>query len=251
MEELLPLTSSLFLQDLKQTGVPDLDLVDSSKLNIRLKHCGTVRKELRSREYSFHRFPCKIAHGDKRKQLKDEDLRKIIHCFENDDKDVNHANWLERGYLTNQGVLYRNSHDSESEEARLVVPCQDRDKILKEHHDSPNAAHYGSDGTYQTAAKRHFWIGMRKFTTNYVKTVLIVADKSLKPKTCWVATNSSVSTKIRNHSALSQKAKIRKSGSSLLKTLPLAGQNFLPCQMQLRESVQLAYGKSFPQIWVT
>ncbi|GBN17523.1 hypothetical protein AVEN_142036-1 [Araneus ventricosus] len=48
-------------------------------------------------------------------QLKDEDLRKIIHCLENDDKDVNHANWLERGYRKNQDALYRYSHDSESE----------------------------------------------------------------------------------------------------------------------------------------
>ncbi|GBM65034.1 hypothetical protein AVEN_68955-1 [Araneus ventricosus] len=76
-------------------------------------------------------------------QLKDEDLQKIIHCFENDDKDVNHANWLER-----------------------------RDKILKEHHDSPIAAHYGSDGTYQRIAKRYFWMGMRKFITNYVENCL-------------------------------------------------------------------------------
>ncbi|GBN19638.1 hypothetical protein AVEN_6792-1 [Araneus ventricosus] len=76
-------------------------------------------------------------------QLKDEDLRKIIHYFENDDKDVNHANWLEGGYLMNQGVLYRYSHDSESEEAQLVVPSHERDKILKERHDSPNVAHYG------------------------------------------------------------------------------------------------------------
>ncbi|GBM43500.1 hypothetical protein AVEN_9454-1 [Araneus ventricosus] len=80
-------------------------------------------------------------------QLKDEDLRKIIHCFENDDKDINHANWLERGYLMNQGVLYRYSHDSESEEAQLVVPSKGKDKIFKEHHDSSNVAHYGSDGT--------------------------------------------------------------------------------------------------------
>ncbi|GBL63633.1 hypothetical protein AVEN_124829-1, partial [Araneus ventricosus] len=49
MEELMPLTPSLFLQDLKQTGVPDLDIVDSNKLNIRLKHCDSIRKELRSR----------------------------------------------------------------------------------------------------------------------------------------------------------------------------------------------------------
>ncbi|GBL78895.1 Retrovirus-related Pol polyprotein from transposon 17.6 [Araneus ventricosus] len=117
-------------------------------------------------------FPARSPMEIREEQLKDEDLRKIIHCFENDDKDVNHANWLERGYLMNQGVLYRFSHDSESEEAQLVVPTHERDKILKEHHDSPNAAHYGSDGTYQRIAKRYFWIGMRKFITNYVKNCL-------------------------------------------------------------------------------
>ncbi|GBN86293.1 hypothetical protein AVEN_98417-1 [Araneus ventricosus] len=55
----------------------------------------------------------------------------------------------------NQSVLYRYSHDSESEEAQLVVSSR---KILNEHHDSPNAAHYGSDGTYQRIAKRYFSI---------------------------------------------------------------------------------------------
>ncbi|GBL91600.1 hypothetical protein AVEN_23655-1 [Araneus ventricosus] len=72
----------------------------------------------------------------------------------------------------NQGVLYRYSHESESEEAQLFVPTHERDKILKEHHDSPNAAHYGSDGTSQRIEKRYFWIGMRKFITNYVKNCL-------------------------------------------------------------------------------
>ncbi|GBN40478.1 hypothetical protein AVEN_3764-1 [Araneus ventricosus] len=82
----------------------------------------------------------------------------------------------------NQGVLYRYSHDSESEEAQLVVPSHERDKILKEHHDSPNAAHYVSNGTYQRIAKHYFWIGMRKFITNYVKTVLIVPDSKPQAK---------------------------------------------------------------------
>ncbi|GBN82983.1 hypothetical protein AVEN_232611-1 [Araneus ventricosus] len=113
-------------------------------------------------------FPARSPVEMREEQLKDEDLRKIIHCFENDDKDVNHASRLERGYLMNQGVLYRYSHDSESEEAQLVVPSHERDKILKEHHDSPNAAHYGLDGTYQRIANCYFWIGMRKFLTNYV-----------------------------------------------------------------------------------
>ncbi|GBN79238.1 hypothetical protein AVEN_241905-1 [Araneus ventricosus] len=78
-------------------------------------------------------------------QLKDEDLQKIIHRFDNDDKDVNHANWLERGYLMNQGVLYRYS---------LTL------KVIK------------LNGNYQRIAKLYFWIGMRKFITNYAKNCL-------------------------------------------------------------------------------
>ncbi|GBN77066.1 hypothetical protein AVEN_119550-1 [Araneus ventricosus] len=54
-------------------------------------------------------FPASSPMESLEEQLKNEDLRKIIHCLENDDKDVNHANWLERGYLMNQGVLYRYS----------------------------------------------------------------------------------------------------------------------------------------------
>ncbi|GBM40553.1 Transposon Tf2-6 polyprotein [Araneus ventricosus] len=117
-------------------------------------------------------FPARSPMEIREEQLKDEDLRKIIYCFENDDKDVNHASGLERGYLMNQGVLYRYSHNPESEEAQLVVPTHERDKILKEYHDSLNAAHYGSDGTFQIISKRYFWIGMRKFITNYIKNCL-------------------------------------------------------------------------------
>ncbi|GBM34266.1 hypothetical protein AVEN_252992-1 [Araneus ventricosus] len=49
---------------------------------------------------------------------------------------------------------------------------KETDKILKKHHDSPNAAHYSSDGTYQRIAKHYFWIGMQKFITNYIKNCL-------------------------------------------------------------------------------
>ncbi|GBM60318.1 hypothetical protein AVEN_108106-1 [Araneus ventricosus] len=84
----------------------------------------------------------------------------------------------------NQGILYKYSHDSESEEAQLGFPSHERDKIWKEHHDSPNAAHYRSDETYQRIAKRYFWIGMKKFITNYVKNCLDCARfkaSNLKP----------------------------------------------------------------------
>ncbi|GFV89351.1 retrovirus-related Pol polyprotein from transposon 412 [Trichonephila clavipes] len=58
-------------------------------------------------------------------QMKDEELVKIISCLEDPDKNVNYVNWVERGYLMNQGVLFRYAPDSESEEAQLTpVPAQ-------------------------------------------------------------------------------------------------------------------------------
>ncbi|GFT41734.1 retrovirus-related Pol polyprotein from transposon 17.6 [Trichonephila clavipes] len=56
-------------------------------------------------------------------QLEDEELKKIIDCFESIDKDENFANYTSRGYLMNQDILYRYSPESE-EEAQLVVPAQ-------------------------------------------------------------------------------------------------------------------------------
>ncbi|GBM18645.1 hypothetical protein AVEN_164766-1 [Araneus ventricosus] len=82
------------------------------------------------------------ANDMREEQLKDEDLGKIINCFENDAKDENFANWTSRGYLMCNGILYRYSPDSESEEAQLVVPNRERERVLKEHHDAPTAGHY-------------------------------------------------------------------------------------------------------------
>ncbi|GFW05007.1 retrovirus-related Pol polyprotein from transposon 297 [Trichonephila clavipes] len=53
----------------------------------------------------------------RQEQLKNDELKKIIECFENNEKSVNFANWLERRYLMNQGILFRYSPTSESEEA--------------------------------------------------------------------------------------------------------------------------------------
>ncbi|GFV29940.1 integrase catalytic domain-containing protein [Trichonephila clavipes] len=78
-------------------------------------------------------------------QMKDEELVKIISCLEDPDKNVNYVNWVERGYLMNQGVLFRYAPDSESEEAQLEVPNHERTLILKNHHDAPMAGHYGAE----------------------------------------------------------------------------------------------------------
>ncbi|GFU61400.1 transposon Tf2-9 polyprotein [Trichonephila clavipes] len=63
------------------------------------------------------------------------------------DKDENFANYTSRGYLMNQGILYRYSPEIEEEEAQLVVPVQERERILQEYHDALTAGHYGVENT--------------------------------------------------------------------------------------------------------
>ena len=62
----------------------------------------------------------------------------------------------------NLGVLYRYATDSESEEAQLVVPTQERERVLREYHDAPTAGHYGSEGAYHRIIKRYYFTGMHK-----------------------------------------------------------------------------------------
>ncbi|GBM95898.1 Retrovirus-related Pol polyprotein from transposon 297, partial [Araneus ventricosus] len=57
--------------------------------------------------------PSRTAGELRTEQLKDLELKKIIDCFEDINKSVDFANWTERGYVLNQGVLYRYSPHSE------------------------------------------------------------------------------------------------------------------------------------------
>ena len=102
-------------------------------------------------------------------QLQDENLKKIIESFESLQKTEDFANWTDRGFLLNQGVLYRYVPESETEDAQLVIPFHEREQIMKKHHDDPMAGHYGEDGTYQRIAKRYYWTGMRRYISDYVK----------------------------------------------------------------------------------
>ncbi|GFT10575.1 retrovirus-related Pol polyprotein from transposon 297 [Trichonephila clavipes] len=103
-------------------------------------------------------------------QMKDEELVKIIFSLEDTDKNVNYVNWVERGYLMNQSVLFRYAPDSESEEAQLVIPSHERTLILKNHHDAPIAGHYGADGTYTRIAKNYYWTEKLSFIRFALKT---------------------------------------------------------------------------------
>ncbi|GFU94903.1 uncharacterized protein TNCV_3508391 [Trichonephila clavipes] len=73
-------------------------------------------------------FPTRTANELRTEQLKDLELKKIIDCFENPNKGVDFANWTGRGYVMNQGVLYRYSPHAEVEEAELVVPTHERER---------------------------------------------------------------------------------------------------------------------------
>ncbi|GFX11413.1 retrovirus-related Pol polyprotein from transposon 17.6 [Trichonephila clavipes] len=67
-------------------------------------------------------------------QLKDDNLKKIIDSFESPLKTEEYANWTERGFLMNQGVLYRYVPDADSAEAQLVIPTAERELIMQRHH---------------------------------------------------------------------------------------------------------------------
>ncbi|GFW30609.1 transposon Tf2-9 polyprotein [Trichonephila clavipes] len=79
------------------------------------------------------------------------------------------ANWTERGFLMNQGVLYRYVPDADSAEAQLVIPNAELELIMQRHHNDPMAGHYGEDGTFQKIAKRYYWTGMKKYISDYIK----------------------------------------------------------------------------------
>ncbi|GFT32215.1 transposon Tf2-9 polyprotein [Trichonephila clavipes] len=141
-------------------------------------------------------FPTRTANELRTEQLKDLELKKIVDCFENPNKGVDFANWTGRGYVMNQGVLYRYSPHAEVEEAQLVVPTHEREKILKLHHDAPTAAHYGADGTFSriyrnitgltpVPAQRFESISIDLFgplpeTTEGMKWIFIVEDYTTK-----------------------------------------------------------------------
>ena len=69
----------------------------------------------------------------------------------------------------NHGVLYRYTSDLDTEEAQLVVPCHERERVQKEHHDASSARHYVIEETYDRISKRYYLTGMRRYNAEYIK----------------------------------------------------------------------------------
>ncbi|GFX08221.1 retrovirus-related Pol polyprotein from transposon 17.6 [Trichonephila clavipes] len=114
-------------------------------------------------------MPTRSCKDMREAQLKDDNLKKIIDSFESPLKTEEYANWTERGFLMNQGVLYRYVPDADSAEAQLIIPTAERELIMERHHNDPMAGHYGEEGTFQKIARRYYWTGMRKYISDYIK----------------------------------------------------------------------------------
>ncbi|GFS93405.1 transposon Tf2-8 polyprotein [Trichonephila clavipes] len=122
-------------------------------------------------------MPTRSCKDMREAQLKDDNLKKIINSFESPLKTEEYADWTERGFLMNQGVLYRYVPDADSAEAQLVIPNAERELIMQRHHNDPMDGHYGEDGTFQKIEKRYYWTGMKNtypITLRNVQNVLVL-----------------------------------------------------------------------------
>lgn len=119
---------------------------------------------------AFHvEFPRKGVNNIRVSQLTDPVLSHIIQCFEKHSDDA--ALWSKRGYVMNDGILYRYSNE-DSDDAQLVVPENERQNILQFYHNADTAGHYGVDRTTQRIASRYYWQGMRGDIAKHVKECL-------------------------------------------------------------------------------
>ncbi|KAF8785654.1 Transposon Tf2-11 polyprotein like [Argiope bruennichi] len=86
-------------------------------------------------------FPVRRPRDIREEQLKDEEPKKIIDCFENSSKD----------------------------EILQTGQSEERERVLQEYHDVPTAGHYGAEVTYNKVACRYYFPGMRKYIMEYVE----------------------------------------------------------------------------------
>ncbi|XP_062524529.1 uncharacterized protein LOC134198871 [Bombyx mori] len=113
-------------------------------------------------------LPTKSPTQLRQDQFTDPEIQKIVTELEGVDE-LAAKRWSERGFLMEQGVLYRFNPDSDAEAPQLVIPAHQVTDILKELHDAPTAGHAGIDRTYQQVSRLFYFTGMRRIITDYVK----------------------------------------------------------------------------------
>ncbi|KAG6438864.1 hypothetical protein O3G_MSEX000284, partial [Manduca sexta] len=102
-------------------------------------------------------------------QFKDEHISNIVTALEDPERTENAVYWSNKGYIMNNGLLYRYQPHNDTDDAQLVVPQHEWANVLSVYHDDPLAGHYGADKTYQRISRRYYWKGMRKYIEAYVK----------------------------------------------------------------------------------
>ncbi|CAK1542499.1 unnamed protein product [Leptosia nina] len=105
-------------------------------------------------------------------QLKDEILAKIINVLEKDADNEDYIEWNKKGYLIHKGVLYRYIPDQDDDNAKLLVPKQEINAILKAYHDSPVSGHVGVDKTIARITNHFWWSGIRKDVIKHIKSCI-------------------------------------------------------------------------------
>lgn len=83
-------------------------------------------------------------------------------------QDEKFLKWVNRSYIMNDGIMYCYA-DDDSDNAQLVIPTDERARILKENHDDSTVGHYGSKRTIAHICSRYFWPGMRAEISKYVR----------------------------------------------------------------------------------
>ena len=112
-------------------------------------------------------FPRQGAGEIRKAQLEDDELEKIIKSFEEESHNI--TEYIDRGYMMMDGVLYRYCSEQETENGQLVVPKSMRSAILWKFHDDPTAGHYGVERTISRMLPHYYWKGIRSDITKYVK----------------------------------------------------------------------------------
>ncbi|XP_043263107.1 uncharacterized protein LOC122403574 [Colletes gigas] len=76
-------------------------------------------------------MPARKSNEIREEQLKDEETRKIIECFEETRQSENFLHWTQKGYLLSNGVLYRHAPDTDNAADALgtyhtsaLTPCR-------------------------------------------------------------------------------------------------------------------------------
>lgn len=101
-------------------------------------------------------FKSRGAQETRAGQLQCDQLRPILEDLQSGD-DSRARRWSDRGYLINQGVLFRLPPDHDTEEPLLVIPQQERQEILREYHDTPTSGHGGVNKTIARITAKYTW----------------------------------------------------------------------------------------------